>query len=159
MNRLLFPPALLLRAADDLHQIAELARALTRDGEGPLELRRALDDLSAVGDAARRVPDIEEKLASTEDAIVDRVEGLERRLDGLLALAERLEASLRHHRDPRKVERVDAHLMPLQRLGESLDTLRESTAVLAETVEPLKGATERLGRIADRLPGARARQV
>ncbi len=58
-----------------------------------------------------------------------------------------------------KVERVDAHLMPLQRLGESLDTLRESTAVLAETVEPLKGATERLGRIADRLPGARARQV
>jgi hypothetical protein len=31
--------------------------------------------------------------------------------------------------------------------------LRESTSTLATAVEPLQGASERLGRIADRLPG------
>ncbi len=140
MNRLLFPPALLLRAVDDLHAIAELARSLTRDGEGPLELRRALDDLTAVGDAARRVPDIEEKLVRTEESILERVNGLEQRLDGLLALAERLEGSMPGISELLdRVDRVDAASAAPATLGESLDTLRESTAVLAAAVEPLQG--------------------
>jgi vacuolar-type H+-ATPase subunit I/STV1 len=167
VNPLLFPPHLVLRALNDLHAIAETAR-LVNEQAPQAELDGVVADLHAVGEAARQLPDIEEKVATLEAGILERVDGLESRVDGILRLAERIEDGLPaitqvldriNSLDERiggifeLVDRLEGHLLPLQQLGTTLDALGDSVRTLAATVEPLQGAAERLGRIADRLPG------
>jgi hypothetical protein len=52
--------------------------------------------------------------------------------------------------------RIDEALRPLLTLGPAVDALTASTRTLAGAVEPLQGASERLGRLAERLPRPRA---
>jgi hypothetical protein len=51
--------------------------------------------------------------------------------------------------------RIDDALRPLIKLGPAVDALTVSTRTLATAVEPLQGASERLGRLAERLPRPR----
>jgi hypothetical protein len=131
------PARLLLRLLDDLHAIAEAARCLTaseRPADRP-ELERLTGDLRALADTARSLPRVEKVLTA-------RIEELDARLAGVLDVAERIEESLP------SIDRVLA----------SIEALGDAAGTLALAVGPLQGAAERLGRVADRLPGgARAR--
>ena len=131
------PARLLLRALDDLHAIALAARVLAerdpRDGDP--DLRGLAADLTAIAETARSLPRVERALTA-------RIEELDARLAGVLEVAERIEGGLP------SIDRVLA----------SIEALGGAAGTLAMAVGPLQGAAERLGRVADRLPGgARAR--
>jgi len=121
----------------------------------PRALARALDDLHQIAIAARTLPRIETRLT-------ERIDALERRASDLLAAAERLDSSVDAvlAMGDRILERGDAVLEQggaLAQVAEGSTRLAEALPALQraiELVEPLQGATERLGRIVDRLPGA-----
>src|SRR5205823_6386890 len=100
----------------------------------PDELHRALDDLHALAVTADRLTDVERALTAVETR-------LDSRLSDLLSLADKLQQDLR----------------TLGGLALSVDALNVSARTLAAAVEPLQGAVERLGRLAERVPLARAR--
>ena len=93
----------------------------------------ALDDLHAVAEIAKGLEDIEARLTT-------RVESAQETLEEAVAIARRLLVI-----DDRAAEVL-----------ESVQILNAAATTLAAAVEPLQGATERLGRIADRLPGGGA---
>ncbi len=69
-NPFLVPPRLLGRALDDLHALAEAARALPLAESDPSRIvREAIDDLDAVADAARRLSEVERSLAERVDSV------------------------------------------------------------------------------------------
>ena len=109
------------------------ARLLLRAADDLHAIARAADDLAAIAEAARSLPRI-------EAALTERISELDARMAGLLELAERIERGL----------------PALERLLATIDDLGTATATLATAVGPLQGVAERLGRIADRLPGSRA---
>ena len=95
----------------------------------------ALDDLHTVADVARNLQDIEERLTA-------RIVAAQTTLEEAVAIADRLLAF-----DDRAAEVL-----------ETVTILNASATTLAAAVEPLQGATERLGRITDRLPGGGAKR-
>lgn len=118
----------------------------------PVELTlRALDDLNAVAEVARRLP---------PEQVLDRLLELDRQLAALLAvqasaievqgrLAE-LEARLLEH-----METLDQKLPSTERIVAAVDDLRESLGTLATTAEPIQGAAESIARVAERVPGGK----
>ena len=121
----------------------------------PLRLTlRALDDLNAVADLARRVQ---------AEEWIEWVLALDRRLAALLAvqrsavevqgrLAE-LESTLVEH-----VETLGETLPSTDRIVAAVDELRESLGTLATSAEPIQGAAESIARVAERVPGARRKR-
>ena len=122
----------------------------------PRQLARALEDLHAIAVAARELPAVErrltERLESAEAELrlanehagelltaVERIDNVEREVSELVRLAEELRGGL----------------PALDEALRSIRSLEGATATLAAAVEPLQGTAERLGRIADRLPGGR----
>ena len=89
---------------------------------------RIVDDVHDVAEVARRLDGLEARVASAEATLAEAVEIAR----GLLAM------------DARAAEVL-----------ETVQILNTSAVTLAAAVEPLQGVTERLGRIADRLPGGR----
>ena len=132
-------PATLLAAA---REIPRLTDALTRlaASDGPLAR------LSTDGGALDRLVDVSETL--------DRLAGLDETLGRLAELE-------------RTLERLGALSASLDGLAESAESLPElavtvarldvTIASLDETIAPLQGASERLGRVVDRLPHRRTR--
>ena len=112
---------------------------------GPRLALRALDDLHRLADAAERLPEIERTVISVQEDVVEAADRLDARLAELMVLAERLE---------RELPAVGDGLGSLEQIAPSVDVLTEAARTLAATVQPLRGASERLGRLADRLPGA-----
>jgi hypothetical protein len=106
---------------------------------------RALDDLHRLAEAAERLPDIERTVISVQRDVVRAADEVDARLTDLLAFARRLELEL---------PALGIGLTSLQDIAPSVDVLTEAARTLAATVQPLRGASERLGRLADRLPGA-----
>src|SRR3954454_19225358 len=91
----------------------------------------ALDDLHTVAEVARGLEEVEARLTAriaSAEAVLEEAVGIAR---GLLAIDDRAAEVL-----------------------ESVQILNAAATTLAAAVEPLQGATERLGRITDRLPGA-----
>jgi len=132
------PARLLLRAFDDLHALAEAARSLS-DIEGRLTLK--VDELET------RASEVLEAVASAEATLSEGI-----------AMAERLDdrAGAVLDRTDRVVAAAYAVTEAADHVVEVLPSLEASAAaatVLAQTAEPLQGLVERLGRIADRLPG------
>jgi hypothetical protein len=130
---------------------------------------RAFDDLHALAQAARALPDIEARLALQLDRlearageVLEAMEQAEARLaEGILvgrALDERADTILEN------TERVITAAYAVAEGGEnvaaalpSLEASAAAATVLAQTAEPLQGLVERLGRVVDRLPGASRR--
>ena len=148
-------PRLVLRAFDDLHVLAETARTLP-DVEARL---------------TRRIESAEARLGDVIDAAAP-LDGLGTRADGVLSGIDRVDA--RAAELLRAVDRVDSvehQVAELVRLAEeirgglptldealdSIKQLNDAAGTLAAAVAPLQGTAERLGRIADRLPGAQRR--
>lgn len=110
----------------------------------PRLMLRALEDLHTLALAAARLERIEERLNERAEAIIvrgDRViemgERLDARTEAILAQGERIEAAAREVAD--RGAELTAALPVMQRA--------------IEMAEPLEGVVERLGRVADRLPG------
>jgi hypothetical protein len=134
-------------------------------------LIRAFDDLHALAEAARALPDIEARLTIKIDELEDRasevlvaLDRAEGRLAEGIAVGQELD------------ERAGAILLGTERIVAaayavaegadhvaavlpSLEASAAAATVLAQTAEPLQGLVERLGRIADRLPGAGRRDA
>ena len=109
----------------------------------PRLVTRALDDLHAIAEAARELPEIEarmtEQLRSAEAELRRARKTADARAGALLAV----------------LERLDADLPSMSEAVESIRSLEAATKTLAAAVEPLQGTAERLGRISDRLIGGR----
>jgi methyl-accepting chemotaxis protein len=137
-----FPPLLILRALDDLHELAIASRNLS-----------AIDRVLAVveGDLARRADELEDRLGS----VLSLAERIESGLPSIEALLKRLDELNSQLGNIATLARPVTEVLPaVERINESVSVLTETTSTLAAAVGPLQGASERLGRIADRLPGA-----
>jgi len=169
MNPLLFPPRLVFRAFDDLHAIAEAARRLPEVERGLAERIEDLDErMDELLDTARPLADAAHGASGLEQALrrinadqvtadlssVARASGrlpdLERSLDSVRHVEESLAAVLGI------AQRLEERLPAIEQVLDSIDLLGEAAATLAAGAEPLRGAAERLGAIADRLPMPRA---
>jgi archaellum component FlaC len=104
----------------------------------PTLIKRALDDLSAIGDAARRLPALEEQ-------VLDRIDRIERHA---LARADSLKAEL---------ERVRAGIDPLdddmRAVRDSVDGLEPLIRDVNAQLEQLRADLGPLGELADKIPG------
>jgi hypothetical protein len=107
-------------------------------------IKRALDDLSAIGDAARSLPRIEREAL--------------RRLDALNA---KLDALLVEMAPIREMPAVRAGIDPLdddmRAVRDSVDDLEPLIRELAERLEALRSDMSPLGELADRIPGINRR--
>ncbi len=110
----------------------------------PRLLLRALDDLHALAEAARRLPEVEERLTLRIEELVELGERLDERAGGFLELGGVLRgvAAL-------VVERPDAVVAALP----AVEAMGQSATKLAAAAEPLQGAAERLTKLVDRFPG------
>ncbi len=133
MNPLLLPPRLVLRALDDLHVIAQSVRRIDEViamGERIVETGERVD---------ARAEELVGRLDKQAEALLEQSQALHEQAVAILAQGERVEAAAREVAE-RGAALVDA-LPVMQRA--------------VEMAEPLEGAVERLGRMVDRLPGAR----
>jgi hypothetical protein len=127
---------------------------------------RALDDLHAIAQAVRTLPDVEARLAQRIDElesrateVLDAVSTAEATLGDGIAVGRQLEARAGVILDSTERTVAAAHAVAegadhVAAVLPSLEASATAATVLAQTAEPLQGLVERLGRIADRLPGA-----
>jgi aminoglycoside phosphotransferase (APT) family kinase protein len=109
----------------------------------PRLVTRALDDLHAIAEAARELPEVESRLTA-------QLRSAEAELRRARKTADARAAALL-----RVLERLDADLPSLAEAVESIRSLEAATRTLAAAVGPLQGTAERLGRISDRITGRR----
>lgn len=163
MNPLLLPPRLLFRALDDLHTLALAAARLERVEES---LNARADAILAMGD---RIDGRTEAIIEMGDRILelgvrmdDRAEAVIEMGAQIAALGERI-ASLGERMDARSeaiLEQGDAVIAAAREVADRGAELAAALPVMQraiEMAEPLEGVVERLGRVADRLPGGAAR--
>lgn len=111
---------------------------------------RAFDDLHAISQAIAAVPRIEQRIEDLRLEICD----LPEHVDGL---RDAFEGSNREvHNVGERMEPLTEELRQLRtEVGPKLGQLQDELGDVADVVEPLEPAAERLGRLADRLPGGR----
>lgn len=112
--------------------VLEAADRLDARAEGVLEA------FEKVQVRAQDILDMGERLDDRAAEILEAFASFEERGDALLALATRIEEGTPE----------------LNRALEAIETLNEAAGTLASTAQPMQGALERVGRIADRLPGS-----
>ena len=104
----------------------------------PTLIKRALDDLSAIADAARRLPALEEQ-------VLDRIDRIERHV---LERADALQTEL---------ERVRAGIDPLdddmRAVRDSVDDLEPLIREVNAQLQKLREDLGPLGDLADKIPG------
>jgi len=157
-------PQQVLRALDDLHALAEAARAL------PEVEHRLTERIDALETRAGQVLALGERIDGQATRLIETAEQAEGRVGDLLAHADRLDSRI-DKAEPRVgevLESAQALTHQAARLADALPTLEQALSVvdelaptaaaLALTVEPLQGAAERLGRIVDRFPGGPGRR-
>ncbi len=152
---LLVPPKLVLRALDDLHTIATVAQDTSRRLD---RLESTLDEALALG---RRIEGMGGELLQMASRIDQRAssmlklgERIDLRADAVLALGEKIDARGKELLHEGQVMQDRAREVA-DRAGELVEALPLIERALGLAM-PLEGAVERLGRVADRLPGGRA---
>ena len=152
VNPLTLPPRLLLRALDDLHAIAEAARRL------PSIEATLIDRFEMLDDRAGEVLNAMREMLALGELIAQRGEEI-------VALGERLDArgELLYERGGELIGRGEEIIAAAREvavtgseLAAAFPTIERTAQIgetLAQAVEPLQGAAERLGRVVDRLPG------
>ena len=144
---------------------------------------QALDDLHAIAEAARRLPEIEARLteqfetlnaqaqqiAEMGERFLERTAAFDRQAERLVEQGERLherggdilEQSERLYDRSEEMltqtERVIASAQEVAIRGAEVAAALPHLQQLATTAEPLQGTIERFGRFVDRLPGAARR--
>lgn len=148
VNPLLIPPRLVFRALDDLNAIAEAARALPE-----VEAR-----------LTQRVDALDGRLAEALDAI-DRLEGraevvvvgADARLDEAIGAVQALSTTASEVGV--RLEQLSEALPTLESVLASIEQANELANTALALAGPLEGVVERLGAIADRLPAPRRRRA
>ncbi len=152
---LLIPPKLLLRALDDLHTIATVAQDTSRRLD---RLEATLDEALALGHRIESIGGDLLGMAGRMDrravAMLNLGERIDARADAVLALGEKVDARGRQLVDEGRLMQERAREVT-DRAGELVEALPLLERALGLAM-PLEGAVERLGRVADRLPGGRA---
>ena len=125
---------------------------------------RAFNDLHALAEAARSLPEVEARLTAKVDELETRASEA---LEAVASAEETLNVAIpigrqMHQRAGDLLDRTDRVIAAACAVTEAADhvadvlpSLEASAAAataLAQTAEPLHGLVERLGRIADRLP-------
>jgi hypothetical protein len=136
------PARLFVRALDDLHVLAETAATL-HDVEA-----RMTERLDILETHVARMVELAERVTAQMDAGVDAAQRLGEQGERIVEQGERIA-----EQGPILASRAAEVAREGARLAEALPTLQRAI----EIVEPLQGTVERLGRIADRLPGGRMR--
>jgi predicted nucleic acid-binding Zn-ribbon protein len=180
LDQLLFPPRLVTRALDDLHRIAEAAvsfAALARDARPAFErlpdwMDGTSSSLSALRDQAegvrttiepmgRDLTILRDEFGRANDEIARLREAFGPNLESLSLSADAMRSELRQVRELLATLETDINDMG-ERVTSEMKALRQAVSALArdadeisDVVEPLQSATDRVGRIADRLPGGR----
>jgi len=152
----LIDPRLVPRLLDDIHAIAEAARLLptveARLTERIASAESRLDDVIAAAAPLKG-------LGGRADGVLDGIDRVDVRAVELLAAVDRLDSvEARVAELVRLAEELRAGLPTLDDALGSIKQLNAAARTLAAAVEPLQGTAERLGRIADRLPGAQRRR-
>jgi methyl-accepting chemotaxis protein len=151
--------------AEALVSLPRLVRALEElsDPEGPLAqtvtLRESLETLAAGGGSLDRLADVSttlERLA-TLDQSLQRLGELGPALERIGELGEAVKAIAALEDSVRQIAALEGSLAKLSQVADSMDEFQESVATLANAAAPLQGATERLGRMVDRIPTRRNR--
>lgn len=151
----LLPARLAVRALDDIHALAVVATDMHTRAD---RLESRLDDIMRLG----------ESIEATGDELLRMAHRIDERAASVLTLGERIELraesvlDLGARIDARGGEIVAegaqiraAAVEVTTRAGQILEALPLLERAIS-MAEPLEGAVERLGRIADRLPGGRA---
>jgi hypothetical protein len=117
----------------------------------PTLIKRALDDLGAIADAARRLPALEEQVIGRIDHIESS--GLAR-VDTLI---EELRALRAEMAPIRQLEAVREGIAPLDEdmraVRDSVDDLEPLLRDLTERLESMRQDLAPLGELADKIPG------
>ena len=137
MNPLLLPPKLVLRALDDLHALATTVSRIDERADEILEMGQAIVDRADRMD--ERAGELVDRLDKQADALLEQSKALHEQAAAILVQGERVEEA------GREVAARGAEL------AEALPVLQQAV----EMARPLEGAVERLGRMVDRLPGAK----
>lgn len=130
---------------------------------------QALDDLHAIAEAARRLPEIEarlteqfetlnaqaEQIVEMGERFLERTAAFDRQAERLVDQGERLYE--RGEEVLSQTERVIASAHEVAVRGAEVAAALPHLQQLATTAEPLQGTIERFGRFVDRLPGATRR--
>lgn len=178
LEQLLLPQRLATRVLDDVHRIAAGAGSIA---EFARDLRRLLDPLrgwmdttattleslrdeasgirAAVGPMSSDLDTLRVEFGRANDEIARLRESVTPEFSAFRASAERLEEEVRRTRE--LLDLLDGDVKDMgQRVSAEMHALQKTVASLvrdaddiAEVVEPLQAATERVGRVAERLPG------
>ena len=121
----------------------------------PVKLvERTFDDLTAIADAARRLPAIEEAVLERVDALLGRLDGISDQLGELRATV----APIQQLAEVRKgIEPLDDDMRGVRESIDELEPLVERiagqmTAVDAK-LDDMRGDLAPLGELADKVPG------
>ena len=130
----------------------------------PTLIKRALDDLSAIGDAARRLPSLEEQ-------VLDRIEQIERlalaRVDTLTEELRALRAEMAPIQEISLLRQDMAPIKEITRMREGIDPLDDDMRAVRNSVDDLEPLIREvsaqlaalrsdlgpLGELADKIPG------
>lgn len=158
IDQVLLPARLLTRALDDVHRIADAAVSL---GTLALEVQRELEPLNRwMRTTASELESLRRHAAGVDSAIHPIVEHVRilrdefgRANDEIARLREAFGPELSALRT--EFSRANDEVRGLQA---SVGALARDADEISEVVEPLQAATDRVGRVAERLPGGARRR-
>jgi hypothetical protein len=145
---LVLPPKLLLRALDDIHEMAVASRQVVDMGARLLELGERMDA------RAEAILGLGERIDARAQQILDVGEHIQGRADDLIALGADM-----HKLGGNVLEQGDLIEQRARDVAERAADIVAALPLLERALalgEPLEGAVERLGRMVDRLPGGAA---
>jgi uncharacterized protein YoxC len=143
LEQLFFPPRLLFRAFDDIHRMADAAVSVAATMRS---LRQDMDALRvAFAGADAELEDLRKAFVPEARGIHRAARALHEDVENITTLLGALDTDVKDmgHRLTSEVASLHATIQVLVR---EADDMRQ-------VVEPLQSATERVGRVADRLPG------
>jgi hypothetical protein len=147
VNPLLAGPALVLRALDDLHALAEAAR------EMPAYVDRVETRLERIEDQMDAALGVAEQIERTATVVVGLGERIEQRAGEVIVLGGTLQELALQVLDEARVMALRAEAVA--EVGAQVVAALPTLERAVNMATPLEGAVERVGRLVDRLPGGR----
>ena len=114
----------------------------------PRLIIRALDDLNAIAEAARRMPEIERNIEDRADRMEDHMAAVRESIGSASAGQEEMNAVMKEVRDLAK--ELNAEMRAVRRVAEQMQA---DFGDVPDVVAPVQSVAERLDRLTDRLPG------
>jgi methyl-accepting chemotaxis protein len=172
LDQLLLPQRIVTRALNDLHRMAEAAASIAALARDPLtgwmddtasSLRSIRDQAAgartAIESMSGDVTILRDEFGRANDEIARLREAFGPELEALRHTAASLEQELRQVREllaallTQADETGEGVITEMRALRGQVGALAHEADEISEVVEPLQGATERVGKVAAHLPG------